>query len=89
MHVDTISRKISRDIVLKHAKQFLPHNILKNLHRSTQNRAVRITTNSEFGAPAKPLLANIGLRSISEINENELKLISFKSLDGLAPNYLR
>ena len=34
-HVDTISRKVSRAIgVLKHAKQFLPLNILKNLYRN-------------------------------------------------------
>ena len=34
-HLDTISRKVSRAIgVLKHAKQFLPQNSLKNLYRS-------------------------------------------------------
>ena len=91
-HVDTISRKVSRAIgVLKHAKQFLPLNILKNLYRNIvephfrycssvwgccsttdinrpqklQNMAVRIITNSAFDAPAKPLLANLSLRSIS------------------------
>ena len=46
-------------------------------------------TNSAFDTPAKPLLANLGLRSISELNENELKLITYKSLNDLAPNYLR
>ena len=46
-------------------------------------------TNSAFDTPAKPLLANLGLRSISELNENELKLIACKSLNDLAPNYLR
>ena len=45
--------------------------------------------NSAFDTPAKPLLANLGLRLISELNENELKLITYKSLNDLAPNYLR
>ena len=115
-HVDTISRKVSRALgVLKHAKKFLPQNILKNLYISIiephsrycssvwgycsttyinrlqklQNRAVSVITNSAFDTPAKPLLANLGLRSISELNENELKLITYKSLNDLAPNYLR
>ena len=48
-----------------------------------------MTTSSAFNTPAKPLLANLGLRSISELNENELKLINYKSLNDLAPNYLR
>ena len=46
-------------------------------------------TNSAFDTPAKLLLANLGLRSISELNENELKLITYKSLNDLSPNYLR
>ena len=43
-----------------------------------QNRAVRRITNSALDTPAKPLLANLGLRSISELNKNELKLITYK-----------
>ena len=102
-HVDTISRKSSRAFgILKHTKQFLPKNILKNLYisiiephfrycssvwgycRTTyinrlqklQNRAVRIIASSALDIPAKPLLAKLGLRSICELNENELKLIT-------------
>ena len=60
-----------------------------NRLQKLQNRAVRIITNSAFDTPAKPLLANLGLRSISELNENELRLITYKSLNDLAPNYLR
>ena len=60
-----------------------------NRLQKQRNRAVRITINSAFDAPTKPLLAYLGLRSISEVNENELKLISFKSLDGFALNYHR
>ena len=70
--------------------QFQYQNFLKTfLVRMLQNRAVRMITNSAFDTPAKPLLANLGLRSISELNKNELKLITYNSLNGLAPNYLR
>ena len=89
--------------VLKLAEQFLPRNILKNLRRSMvephfrhinrlqklQNRAVRIITNSAFDTPAKPLLANLGLRSISKLNENQLKLMFFNSLNDLTPDACR
>ena len=95
-HVDTISRKVSCVIgELKHAKQFILQNILKNIYRSIvephfrycsffwgccsttdinrfqklQNRAVRTITSSAFDAPAEPLLANFGLRSISELRK--------------------
>ena len=50
---------------------------------------VRMITNSALDTLATPPLANIGLRSISELKQNELKLITFKSLNDLAPNYLR
>ena len=60
-----------------------------NRLQKLQNRAVRMINNSAFDTPAKPLLANLGLRLISELNENELKLITYKSLNDLAPNYLR
>ena len=98
--MNTISRKVSLAMgILKHAKQFLPQTILKNLYTSTvephfrycssvwgrcnttdidrlqklHNRTVSIITNSAFDAPAKPLLANLDLRSISELNEHGLK----------------
>ena len=46
-------------------------------------------TNSAFDVPARPLLTNLGLRSIRELSENETKLIEFKSLNDLAPGYLK
>ena len=61
----------------------------KNRLQKLQNKAVRIIAENEFDAPAKPLLANLGLRSVSELNENELKPITFMSLNNLAPEYLR
>ena len=60
-----------------------------NRLQKLQNKAVRMINNSAFDTPAKPLLANLGLRSISELNENELILITYKSLNDLATNYLR
>jgi len=57
-----------------------------NRFQKLQNRAVKMITNN---TPAKPLLANLCLRSISELNENELKLITYRSLNDLAPKYLR
>ena len=72
------------------------HNIHKccrtiyiNRLQKLQIRAVRVTTNSAFDILSKQLLANLGLRSISELNENELKLISYESLNDFARNYLR
>ena len=59
-----------------------------NRLQKLQNRAIRIT-NSAFDTPAKPLLANLGLKSMSELNENELKLITYKLLKDLALNYFR
>ena len=58
-----------------------------NRLQKLQNRAVRRVANSVFDAPTQPLLAKLGLRSLSELSENELKLL--KSLNDLAPNYLR
>ena len=46
-------------------------------------------TNSALDTPAKPLLASLGLRSISELKEIKLKLIIYASLNDLAPNYIR
>ena len=60
-----------------------------NRLQKRQNRAVRLIPNSAFDTPPKPLLANLGLRSSSQLNGNELKLITYKSLNDLAPNYLR
>ena len=60
-----------------------------NRLKKLQNRAVRLITNSAFDAPASPLLTDLGLRSVRELCEHETKLLTFKSLYDLAPNYLR
>ena len=54
-----------------------------------QNRAFRIITNNAFDAPATLILANPSLTSFSELSENDLKLITFTSLNDLAPDYLK
>ena len=46
---------------------------------------MRIITNSAFDASFQPLFESLGLRSIKELKENVLKLITFKSLDDFAP----
>jgi len=45
-------------------------------------------TKGAFDTLAIPLLANLSLRLINELNDNELTLITYKSLNDLAPNYL-
>ena len=60
-----------------------------NRLQKLQNGAVIIIANSAFDAPVKPLLISLGLRSISVLIENELKRITFKSLNDLTPNYFR
>ena len=66
--MDTVSRKASRALrVLKHAEQFFPQSILKNLYisiiephfRYCSSVWGRIITNSAFETSAKPLLANM------------------------------
>ena len=61
---------------------------MNRLHK-LQNRAVRIITNSPLDAPASPLLTDLGLRSARELCEHETKLVTFRSLNDLDPNYLR
>ena len=54
-----------------------------------QIQDVRITTNSPFDSPSKPLLSNLGLESIREFIDYEVAAVTYKSLNNLAPLYLR
>ena len=45
-----------------------------------------IITMSEFQGLVKPLLENFGLRSVSKLYKNELRLIAFRTLNDLTPN---
>ena len=63
---------------------------LSNLNQlqKLQNRAARLITNSSFDAPSLPLIQGLGWKSIKDIIETDTKLMVFKSLNGLAPQYL-
>ena len=54
-----------------------------------QNRAARIVTNSSFDTPSNQLTDNLGWKTINELIDNESKTMVFKSLNELAPPYLR
>ena len=53
-----------------------------------QNRAARIITNRSFDTPSRPLIVELGWKTIEELIGNESKTMVFKSLNGLAPQYL-
>ena len=53
-----------------------------------QNRAARIVTNSSFDSPSRPLIERLGWKAIEQLISNESKTMVFKSLNGLAPQYL-
>ena len=59
-----------------------------NQLQKLQNRAARLSTNSSFDAPSLPLIQGLGWKSIKDIIETDTKLMVFKSLNGLAPQYL-
>ena len=60
-------------------------NRLQNL----QNRAARIVTNSSFDTPSNLLIETLGWKTINELIDTETKTMVFKSLNELAPPYLR
>ena len=53
-----------------------------------QNRAARVITNSRFDAPSRPLIQELGWKTIEELINGETKTMVFKSLHNLAPEYL-
>ena len=54
-----------------------------------QNRAARIVTNSPYNASAAPLIQNLGWSTISQLVKKETAMLTYKSLNSLAPDYLR
>ena len=54
-----------------------------------QNRAARIVANSSFDTPSIKLIEKLGWKTINEVIDIESKTIVFKSLNELAPPYLR
>ena len=59
-----------------------------NQPQKLQNRAARIITNSSFATPSRPLIVELGWKTIEELIGNESKTMVFKSLNDLAPQYL-
>ena len=57
--------------------------------KQLQNRAARIVTNSSFDSRSNPLIKKLGLKIINDLIDIESKTMVFKSLNGLAPPYLR
>ena len=54
-----------------------------------QDRAARIVTNSSFDIPSNQLIENLGWKTINDLIDIESKTMVFKSLNELAPPYLR
>ena len=59
-----------------------------NQLQKLQNRAARIITNSSFDTPSRPLIAELGWKTIEELIGFETKTIVFNSLNDLAPQCL-
>ena len=59
-----------------------------NQLQKLQNRAARITTNSSFYAPSRPLIEGMGWKTVDEMITGESKTMVIKSLNKLAPQYL-
>ena len=60
-----------------------------NRLQKLQNRAARIATNSSFDTPSNQLIEKQGWKIINELTDIESKTMVFKSLNELAPPYLR
>ena len=54
-----------------------------------QNRAARIVTNSSYDASSLPLIGSLGWLTIIEMIEFETATTVYKSLHGLAPEYMQ
>ena len=54
-----------------------------------QNRAARIVTSSPYDASAAPIIQNLGWLTISNLVRKETATLTYKSLNLLAPDFLR
>ena len=54
-----------------------------------QNRAARIVTSSPYDASAAPIIQNLGWLTISNLVRKDTATLTYKSLNLLAPDYLR
>ena len=53
-----------------------------------QDRAARIVTSSSIDAPSRPLMNELGWKTIDELVDNESKVMVYISQHQLAPQYL-
>ena len=60
-----------------------------NRLQKLQSRAARIVINSSFDTPSHQLIEKLGWKIINELINIESITIAFKSLNELAPPYLR
>ena len=60
-----------------------------NRLQKLQNRAARILVNSSFDTPSNQLIEKLGSKTINELIDLDSKTTVFKSLNELAPPYLR
>ena len=54
-----------------------------------QNRAARIVTSSPYDASAAPIIESLGWSAVSDLIRKKTATLAYKSLNSLAPNYLR
>ena len=54
-----------------------------------QNRAAKIVTSSPYDTSAAPIIESLGWSTISPLIRKETATLTYKSLNSLAPNYLR
>ena len=50
-----------------------------------QNRGARIVTNSSFDAPSRPVIGNLGWKTVRELVDQESRLMVYKSLSMSLP----
>ena len=60
-----------------------------NQLQKLQNRAARILLDTSYNTPSGPLIKSLGWKTTRELADEESKLIVYKSINGLVPQYLR
>ena len=73
-------------IDIQKAFDTVSHYILIDNHK---HYSVRIMTNGPFDSPSKSLLSNLRLKSIRELIDYKVAVMTYKSLNDLIPLYLK
>ena len=61
---------------------------INQLHK-LQNRVARIITNSDYNSPSRAIIERLGWSTVEELINSESSRMVYKSLNNLAPQYLR